>query len=574
VSDPDERARHVALATIDRDAAAAAEVEDAANRAGRRGAPALAAELAAHSLRLTPVDDRTALARRAVAEILHRKAAGEAGRAIAMIDAIVAGLPPGPERFAALGLRVGIDYGCAEEVLAQAREEAAADELVRGRIQDMLGYMTYMYRGELDRGRELETEALGIARRHGDAELEMLSSAALAMIMLLSGDPQPELFARALELGQQVQNPRHGRWPDVDRGRQAVWGGYLDEAREVFTRLQASTIQSGLEFQRPFRAFDLAQVELAAGRLGDAAELVDDGLESALDAGNASIAMWLRYADGLAHAHLGSNEERVRVAVDAMRAWGLEHGELTRVLMAHHVDGVLALTHADGMSALTELLDGVALGRQLGIAHPGVVPVLPDAIEAATATGAVELAADLGAELEAQAAALALPWVDAAAHRGRALVAMATGDKTAAGALAEAATEFGALGYQLDAARTALWHGRALHRAGRRAAAADALVDARDGLRRLGARPWAEQAEADLERVAPGRASGALTDDEARIAGLVAAGRRNREIAAELFVSEATVESHLTRIYRKLGVRSRTELSGRLESTRTGAPPP
>ena len=51
-----------------------------------------------------------------------------------------------------------------------------------------------------------------------------------------------------------------------------------------------------------------------------------------------------------------------------------------------------------------------------------------------------------------------------------------------------------------------------------------------------------------------------LTPTESRIAALVAQGRRNREIAGELLVSAATVEAHLTRIYRKLGVRSRTEL--------------
>jgi DNA-binding CsgD family transcriptional regulator len=568
VRDPDERARHVALATIERDAAAAAEVEAAANRAGRRGAPALAAELAAHSLRLTPVDDRPALARRAVAEILHRKAAGEAGRAIAMIDAIVAALPPGPERFAALGLRVGIDYGCAEEVLARAHEEAEADELVRGRIQDMVGYMTYMYRGDLERSRELETEALEIARRHGDAELEMLSSAALAMVRLLAGCPQPELFARALELGRQVQNQRHGRWPYVDRGRQAVWGGDLDEAREVFARLQAMTVQSGLEFQRPFRAFDLALVELSAGRLAEAAQLVDDGLESALDSGNASIAMWLRYADGLAHVHSGSDEARARLAVDEMREWGHARGEHTRLLMADHVAGLLNLAGRDGSAALMELRHGVALARRLGFAHPGVVALLPDAVEAAALVGDRAVAGELAAELDTQAAALDLPWVSASARRGDGLAALAAGERNAHAALNEAAASFDALGYRLDAARSWLWHGRALQRAGRRPAAADAFAEARDRFLDMGARPWAEQAAADLERVAPGRTTGALTDDEARIAALVIDGRRNREIAASLFVSVATVEAHLTRIYRKLGVRSRSELSRRLLESR------
>ncbi len=250
-TDPDDRARHLALAAVDRDAARRPSSRRRPNRAGRRGAPRVAAELAAHSLRLTPIDDRPALARRAVAEILHRAAAGETGRAIAMIDAIVAGLPPGPERFAALALRVGIDFGSAEEVLAQAQDEADADELVRGRILDLLAYMTYMYRGHLARARELEAEALTIARRHDDTELEMLASATLATIALLSGDPQPDLFDRALELGRQVQNPRLGRWPDVERARQCVWGGQLAEAREVFTATADDDRQVGHRVPAP-----------------------------------------------------------------------------------------------------------------------------------------------------------------------------------------------------------------------------------------------------------------------------------------------------------------------------------
>ena len=151
---------------------------------------------------------------------------------------------------------------------------------------------------------------------------------------------------------------------------------------------------------------------------------------------------------------------------------------------------------------------------------------------------------------------------------------MAAGDKRAAGSLAEAVAAFDGLGYRLDAARASLWHGRALLRTGRRAPAADVLADARDRLEALDARPWVAQAAADLERVAPGRATGALTEDEARIAALVSAGRRNREIAAELYVSVATVEAHLTRIYRKLDVRSRTELSGRLLESPTPAQAP
>ena len=145
VTDPEDRARHLALSRTEHDGAASAELEEAALRIGRRGGPALAADFAAHSVRLTPLDDRPAIVRRAVSEVLHRAAAGETSRAIAMVDAVLAGLPPGPDRIAALTLRVGLDFGQAPEILARADEEAQ-DELTRGRVLDLLAYHALMIR--------------------------------------------------------------------------------------------------------------------------------------------------------------------------------------------------------------------------------------------------------------------------------------------------------------------------------------------------------------------------------------------------------------------------------------------
>jgi len=77
----------------------------------------------------------------------------------------------------------------------------------------------------------------------------------------------------------------------------------------------------------------------------------------------------------------------------------------------------------------------------------------------------------------------------------------------------------------------------------------------------MGASLWEARAVEELERASPGRAAGELTSTELRVATLVARGLRNREIGQTLFMSVATVEAHLTRIYRKLDIRSRSELA-------------
>jgi DNA-binding NarL/FixJ family response regulator len=77
----------------------------------------------------------------------------------------------------------------------------------------------------------------------------------------------------------------------------------------------------------------------------------------------------------------------------------------------------------------------------------------------------------------------------------------------------------------------------------------------------LGVPLWAEAARAEIARIGGRTAGDGLTPSEHRVASLVANGRSNREVAAELFVTVRTVETALTRIYRKLGVRSRTELA-------------
>jgi DNA-binding CsgD family transcriptional regulator len=134
-----------------------------------------------------------------------------------------------------------------------------------------------------------------------------------------------------------------------------------------------------------------------------------------------------------------------------------------------------------------------------------------------------------------------------------------------------------------ERARTELCYGQRLRRAGRRHAAREHLRAALATFERLGAALWSETARRELgasgerarRRVDLTRDE--LTAQERQVAQIVAEGATNRETATRLFVSTKTIETHLGRIYRKLGVRSRTELARRFTSGTVPAgnePPP
>jgi DNA-binding CsgD family transcriptional regulator len=130
---------------------------------------------------------------------------------------------------------------------------------------------------------------------------------------------------------------------------------------------------------------------------------------------------------------------------------------------------------------------------------------------------------------------------------------------------AEAVAALREIDAPFDLARALLLAGSLARRMNRRADARELLAEARSISERIGAAPSAEQARRELDRL--GIRAGdptQLTATEAEIARLVATGRSNGEIATQLFVSRRTVESNLTRVYRKLGVRTRVELAARL----------
>jgi DNA-binding NarL/FixJ family response regulator len=193
-------------------------------------------------------------------------------------------------------------------------------------------------------------------------------------------------------------------------------------------------------------------------------------------------------------------------------------------------------------------------------------------VRAARAVGRVDDAERWADELGSRTARLGLPASAARATSARAEALLARGDPAAAAVAECAATTADGAGAPLDATESRLLAGRALAAAGEANRAKETLqrvaADAGRGgalrlrdaaareLRRLGTRVSAEG-----RRAAHGRTPTALTERERNIAGLVADGHSNKHIAATLFLSEKTVRNALTRVYAKLGVRSRSQLT-------------
>jgi DNA-binding CsgD family transcriptional regulator len=187
----------------------------------------------------------------------------------------------------------------------------------------------------------------------------------------------------------------------------------------------------------------------------------------------------------------------------------------------------------------------------------------------ATLTGATERVASLRDRLEAQSAALASPWADAQLLAATGPLQLLRDETSAHDTLGRAHDRLASLGYVLDAARTGSFALAAGLRAGRRQPVRDLgerCLAVLAGARVLG---WDGVIGELLDRARGTPADEDLTSTESEIAAFVADGLRNREIAARMFVSESTVEAHLTRTYRKLGVRNRAELSRRMVGRRT-----
>jgi DNA-binding NarL/FixJ family response regulator len=230
--------------------------------------------------------------------------------------------------------------------------------------------------------------------------------------------------------------------------------------------------------------------------------------------------------------------------------------------------GLCALTCGELTAAIDHLERAWAAGKAEGLGNPNVVPFAGDLAEALARAGATDRAGQVLTWLDERADATGLVYPRAAAARARGILARDPAVAEACFASANSVHQKRPMPF--EQARTLLCHGEALRRARRPAASRKPLRRALDLFSGLAARPWMTRAMSEL--AATGIRADARTDtsppaldilspQELQVARAVGRGLNNVEAAATLFISRKTVEAHLTRVYRKLSIRSRTDLA-------------
>ena len=336
------------------------------------------------------------------------------------------------------------------------------------------------------------------------------------------------------------------------------------EAEELFEQEAATAQELGLESVEVEARAHLAEVHLRAGRWAEALTGARLAVEHARQATEPQIVTGTLSALAMTEALLGQHEEARTTARESLGRAEATH-DFWFTVSHRAVLGLVALTEDESQEAVNVLEPAWMLMLERRLGDLSLFPIAPVLGEALVAVGRVEDAVAIADRLH-EAPVGAQPWCRAMGHRLEALAAAARGDHdVASGAIADALEIQSALPEPFEYARSLHIQGRLERSARRWGAARAAFADALERFDQLGAARWAEKTTADIARLPGRRPAGkhGLTTREQEVAELVAGGLTNKEIAARLFLSISTVEASLSRVYGKLGVRSRTELAGR-----------
>lgn len=560
--DPDRRAWHRAQAAAVPDEELASELECSAARAQARGGFAAAAAFLDHAARLTP--DTVRRAQRTLV------AADTKFRAGALDDA--------------LGL-LSATEGAPLDDLDHARAE-----LLRAQIAFVSTHGADAPALLLDAARRLEPLSLDLAR---ETYLEALSAALFAGHLATPGGT-----ARDVSLAVKA-----ARRPTVRRGPEFLLEGFAALFNESYTaavplwrRAQSAFDVSGLSINERLRFKWLAesaalllwdyttweaiseghvQIARATGALAElplalnmrvytylfggdltAATLLIEEIQAATDATGTILAPYATV--GL--AALRGREAEAMALIAGTRDDVSYRGEGAGLLILDWAEAVLynGLGRYDDACAaalrIPERPDNIAASNWWMI----------ELVEAAAHAGTPEVAADTRARIADMARASGTDWALGTAARSEALFA---DDLHAEALYLEALDHLGRSRVVFDLARTRLLYGEWLRRQRRRVHAREQLRLALELFDSCGMEAFAGRARVELEatgehaRRRSADSVAQLTPQEAQIARLAGQGCTNREIAGQLFISPRTVEYHLHKAFRKLGVKTRTQLA-------------
>jgi DNA-binding CsgD family transcriptional regulator len=554
---PEERARHLALSAPRPNTAVADALDEAATHARERGATDAAARFAEQSLSFTPPDDRRSRYRRALAAGTLASAAGEHVRSRALFERALEAAEPGPGRAeAALALAGVADLLPRRvELCDQALEEADPEPGLVSRIHRTRGAIAY-FMGDVQEAERRAALAVDAAERARDPLALGTALAELAHWTFCGGGGvRRGLFDRAISL-----EPSAGAAsPRTHLATVLLDSGDLDAAREHLVTLVAETMRDGDLAGAAIHHFHLAELALWSGDWPAAIEHADESLLLRQHADQPSAPLYVR---AMAHACLGRVEEARRDAGEGL-ADAERTDDVVFVMQNLHVLGFVELSVGDHAEAHRYLGRATDLLRPRWFHEFGDCRIVPDEIESLVSLGEFDRAEGLVGWMREVGRRTERPWTIATGERSHALLRASRGDLDGAAiAIDHALAAHERLAMPFELARTLLLHGDLQRRRKRRGEGRVALERSLATFEELGAPLWAGKARESLARLGiRTEAQTELTPIEDRIALLAVEGRTNREIAATLFVSPKTVEANLSRIYRKLGIRSRTALA-------------
>ena len=576
--DPDRRAWHRAHATPGPDADVADELERSASRAQRRGGLAAAAAFLERAAELTPEPARRA--RRALAAARSKQRAGAPDAALRLLAVAEAGQLDELDQARAQLLHAQVTFavtrgGDAPQLLLEAAKRLEPLDGALARETYMDAFAAALFADQLARGsgvREVAEAVLAAdwsKSSQGSPDPCDLLLEGIAVVTIDGYAPGARILKRAVRAfrDEQISDENALRWLWLAcraaraLGDDAGW----DELTERQVRLAREAGELSL---LPIALAERFSVELFLGDLVAAAALVVE-TEAVTEATGSHLAP----QGAIALAAWRGDEAEAGALIDAQRREVVRRGEGLWLVAIEWASAVL-------FNGLGRYEDALAVAEQ-AVGHPhelGVSTWVPtELIEAAARSGHPEQAAAPLQRLHEISGAAGTDWALGVEARSRALLS----EGAAAESLyRDAIARLGRTRVRPALARAHLLYGEWLRRENRRVDAREQLRIAHGLYAEIGMNGFAERAR--RERMATGETvrkrspetRDSLTAQEAQIARLAAEGCTNPEIGAQLFISPRTVEWHLRKVFTKLGISSRKELSSaQLESSGAAATP-